>query len=105
MPGARDLEDRDKTLMVALPILIAVTNLISAYWIRRGIIMGRLAVFGWIIMLFLTTGFLWFLAGMPFAMGLADSAASCTPSDPSLVVPGCERYVEVSLLFDRTFGA
>jgi hypothetical protein len=91
----------DLTLLVSLPIAIAAVNLVLAVVIaaaRSTTLAGKL---GWIGILFVVTAGLWIAALFPYAIGMADSAASCKGQRG---YPGCRKYEELSALWPLTLG-
>lgn len=90
----------DLALLVILPIAIAALNLLRAVRIaaRPTTLAGKL---GRVVLLFVFTAGFWIAALFPYAIGMADSAPSCS----KLVGhPGCRKFEELSALLPRTLG-
>jgi hypothetical protein len=90
----------DLTLLVILPIAIAALNLLQAVRIaaRRTTLVGKL---GRVVLLFVVTAGFWAAALFPYAIGMADSAPSCSKQ---VGHPGCRKFEELSALLPKTLG-
>jgi hypothetical protein len=90
----------DLTLLVILPIAIAALNLLRAVRIaaRPTTLAGKL---GRVLLLFVLTAGFWAVALVPYAIGMADSAPSCSRQ---VGYPGCRKFEELSALLPKTLG-
>jgi hypothetical protein len=90
----------DDAFLIATPIAIVLGNIILMLLLikRTATLLSRI---GWLLATIAITLVIWFCVSLPYVLGLADSAASCSSQ---VGTPGCRGFEELTILFGQTLG-